>query len=987
MHYNDIPKRVRRYLTTTRRQFNRLPHQAQKILLDAAWREYARERRDRVVESIPVDDSSFTIRLSKHRRSTTLRGRSYPWKSLVLTIDLGGYIITEDNLQSFAEYMDLIRDAYTDNGYTPYQYTFFGGGYVFNTRPNASDVILRLTDKLDEYEESFVLSTAIIRLRKGRTSRTLDQGLVAGYGEGIPRSLGNGFWALSLTKSRTKCILNAYVSWMLYRSVTLDEVIMGDFTEYNKLKDQCNTHLPVGLLSIADIQEMTPHEYRVIYQVDSLDDITPEDTVESCMYLYARNHVELVIHEQYLHDTTVVQLAKLAGTTFLHVIDPKTPKTDLVDIIVADVESYREELSNKSHRHVPYLVGVYSETLGFKAFRGEDSVIRCLDYLTGLSGDNVIWFHNGGRYDTHLFLGPIMDICNGDLMNPLQILDVNGKLVQVRLETINGSLTIRDSCSIIPGSLARLAADFGCTNKLDDVDILNVTREDLMNSPKILEYNQVDCIALYEVLTKYQDSTLKVLGSNPLHHVSASSFAKTLFYSTYYNVRKYPLYRLSQTVHEFISRGYQGGRCEVFKRGKFREDTRIVPYDFTSMYPAAGKKKVPYGKPKYVSNLEYISSLAMDAYLEDNPGFYEVTVVHTPRDKLPLHGVYQDCRYIFPYITNSGGHVIFSEELRKGLSIGYTYVLHQGYTQPLAPICRKFFKDLFAVKKQASAEGHKAQEYTAKITVNAAYGFFGFNAYDRPVLRAYGKSMEAHLEALADNGQVHYREEGNGFLAYERTNVPLEDINVAVAAAITSYARMTLWELLQDIKDHGGILYYCDTDSVYSNIDIAKHPVLGPKWCGNNGGKDLGGLKRELADDEYISKACFVGCKTYGYITMEDVPNPKPKYVVKSKGTDHIKPLGKRMHGESKEEYTRREKAKQKEYKTMYKAISGLLDGPCEFKSSSIVVSRMHKVTKDMDIVDKTITKTIHGVYTKGIIHEDGTVTPLDLSPEHPVEW
>ncbi|KAK5827164.1 hypothetical protein F5H01DRAFT_316553 [Linnemannia elongata] len=224
--------------------------------------------RERVVEGNLIGDSYFTIRTEEHRRSTKLRAKTYPWKSLVVITDLGGYTIAEDNLQSFAEYLDTLWDTYASGRYTPFQYALFSGGCVFSVTSNASDVILRLTDKLDEYDESFVISRVIIRLKKGRTSRPLDQGLAAEYGEGIPRSLGNGFWALYLTKSRTKCILHAYVSWRFYRSVSLDDVIMGDFTEYYKLKDRCSPHLPVGLLSIADIQEFSFLFFDTIILID-----------------------------------------------------------------------------------------------------------------------------------------------------------------------------------------------------------------------------------------------------------------------------------------------------------------------------------------------------------------------------------------------------------------------------------------------------------------------------------------------------------------------------------------------------------------------------------------------------------------------------------------------------------------------------------------------------------------------------------------------
>ena len=54
-------------------------------------------------------------------------------------------------------------------------------------------------------------------------------------------------------------------------------------------------------------------------------------------------------------------------------------------------------------------------------------------------------------------------------------------------------------------------------------------------------------------------------------------------------------------------------------------------------------------------------------------------------------------------------------------------------------------------------------------------------------------------------------------------DMDLKDYNVGVAAAITSYARMRLWRLMDAIIQRGGKIFSCDTDSITTDLDLAKH--------------------------------------------------------------------------------------------------------------------------------------------------------------------
>jgi hypothetical protein len=79
--------------------------------------------------------------------------------------------------------------------------------------------------------------------------------------------------------------------------------------------------------------------------------------------------------------------------------------------------------------------------------------------------------------------------------------------------------------------------------------------------------------------------------------------------------------------------------------------------------------------------------------------------------------------------------------------------------------------------------------------------------------------------------------------------------NVAIAAAITSYARIEMMQLKMLLVKLGINLYYTDTDSIFVDKDLPGYLI----------GNELGLLKDELKGG-YIKMAYFLGIKKYGYI-------------------------------------------------------------------------------------------------------------------------
>ena len=80
-------------------------------------------------------------------------------------------------------------------------------------------------------------------------------------------------------------------------------------------------------------------------------------------------------------------------------------------------------------------------------------------------------------------------------------------------------------------------------------------------------------------------------------------------------------------------------------------------------------------------------------------------------------------------------------------------------------------------------------------------------------------------------------------------NIRFDDVSISTAAAITAYARIYMNKIKLEIIKLGGKIYYMDTDSIVTNIELPKHYL----------GKNLGQLKLEYK----IKKAYFISSKTY----------------------------------------------------------------------------------------------------------------------------
>lgn len=201
------------------------------------------------------------------------------------------------------------------------------------------------------------------------------------------------------------------------------------------------------------------------------------------------------------------------------------------------------------------------------------------------------------------------------------------------------------------------------------------------------------------------------------------------------------------------------------------------------------------------------------------------------------------------------GDVRPSFKFLSGIEYEKTYNLFDSYVH-------HFYK----IKKESKG----ATRFVAKMHLNQLYGYFGRSLETLETININNSEITHYLcnyvvkNILEVNKDISILLVSRGFDydvdaciddAFESigvvpsTSSPPVLGNVAIASAVTSYARI----IMMPVKNE--FCCYTDTDSVITTVPLPSHLM----------GDDLGLFKDELNGD-IISKGVFLGIKQYGYV-------------------------------------------------------------------------------------------------------------------------
>ncbi|HEY8541806.1 MAG TPA: DNA polymerase, partial [Pseudothermotoga sp.] len=267
----------------------------------------------------------------------------------------------------------------------------------------------------------------------------------------------------------------------------------------------------------------------------------------------------------------------------------------------------------------------------------------------------------------------------------------------------------------------------------------------------------------------------------------------------------------------FFRNSYYGGRCEVIEsRG---ESVFARCYDFNSLYPTVMR----YGNYPDPSSLVYEAFPTIDL-IHEFEGVSECTV-YVPDMKIPPLPVKFDGKLIFPVglIRGWWNH----NELRLAVKYGVRIEkIHKTVyaTRTVTPFIH-FVDYFYKLRKVYKAEGHNSESLFCKLILNSLYGKFGQMNEKRIfgwVDEEKGEGWE--FEPFGDSDFGVWKKVGEDGRAVK------EDARHSVlcwASYITSWARIYLYRKMMEVIEKGGRVFYCDTDSVFTDIELETGNELG----------------------------------------------------------------------------------------------------------------------------------------------------------------
>lgn len=364
-------------------------------------------------------------------------------------------------------------------------------------------------------------------------------------------------------------------------------------------------------------------------------------------------------------------------------------------------------------------------------------------------------------------------------------------------------------------------------------------------------------LASYKLFTSY--------GVSPDKCYSTSNLAFKTFRTAF---QTKPFGRLTNRTANIVRDAYYGGFTQVYRKLTPNPELPLFYADVNSMYPYQMLKKLP--------NI-YMSSKT--SFTSHDFGFVEciITVPHdTYAPCVPTRSIVGSVAY--PTGTIHG--IYFSEEVKHFINLGYGVEALKTYLfQPIEGLFDDYINTLYELKNTASDPIHRR---TYKLLLNGLYGYLGRSQFDKIQLLATRTQTDLLISKLKQPSNFNIRElpgwiKDRSLMAKlideplytveieinPRDNISYPSMaytkqgspgNVAMSAAITSYARIMLTSLINNNKIDA---FYADTDSLIYTGALPEHHL----------GKNLGLFKQEL-----ITGYAATNIKTYGYYNSKRDP-------------------------------------------------------------------------------------------------------------------
>jgi hypothetical protein len=446
-------------------------------------------------------------------------------------------------------------------------------------------------------------------------------------------------------------------------------------------------------------------------------------------------------------------------------------------------------------------------------------VLMC-ELLSNYYRGAYIYAHYGGGFD-HLHLLPWLRARTAEFSWKVIPVQSTIQVLSVQHRTSKQTWKFLDSFRLLPMSLDQASKTFGFEGKLAHDLKLD---ED---APQWEKYLEQDCVALYQALERFQELLTDELGGEM--GITAPSSAMKLYRRKYMGHGKTPAivpqhrhFReciqsgrdCEGCLHSWIRRGYYGGRVEVYRpRGE-----GVSYYDINSSYPRAMLEDMPGGEMRQFG--PKMGEREFRTFEKSAIGFVECEVDIPDTCYLPPlpYRDEQSGKLLFPVGRFSG---VWSWSELKLLSDplvdGAILNIKRSVWYEKKNLFFDFVKELYAYRDKSKPTYEEGLSAVSKLMMVSLYGKFGMNE-DRREILVLGPG-----ESAPEGATFPRLEDGEDDITskvvYVEKRVSPPYIIPQISAQITSLARVRLWSCMADVLRKGGKLYYCDTDSLITDLD------------------------------------------------------------------------------------------------------------------------------------------------------------------------
>lgn len=252
---------------------------------------------------------------------------------------------------------------------------------------------------------------------------------------------------------------------------------------------------------------------------------------------------------------------------------------------------------------------------------------------------------------------------------------------------------------------------------------------------------------------------------------------------------------------------YSGGRVEAYHIGKLPTQT-YYKLDVNSMYPFVMKDNdYPVEFVAYGENVDITRVIALSQQ------YYLIGIIELDTDQ-PVYAYKDKHKLIFPI-----GHFITAlhqSEIIYAVTHGHFISALKLAAYRKGPVFSDYVDFFYRMKLRAEDDHNPVIRHQAKIMMNSLYGKFGQQEVISKVVpnvtgfkygrftgysEALGKRVE--VNCLGADMELSYKQ-GESVYSFP-----------GIAGAVTAYARLYLWDLLQIAKVEN--CFYLDTDSLVVN--------------------------------------------------------------------------------------------------------------------------------------------------------------------------